>query len=101
MPRPKGLVVVLVFSAVPPAPATMNNRLGLTGCGKRPDLDDVPKRDRAGAKAPLILLALSARLKSCPFKTGFFPRTANLYSLFPLSVPCSQFSFPPVEIFRN
>ena len=43
-------------------------RGGLRGADDGRNLDEVPKRHRAGAKARLILLALSARLKSCPDK---------------------------------
>jgi len=36
------------------------------------------KNRTSGAKARLILLALSARLKSCPFKTRLSPQDARL-----------------------
>jgi hypothetical protein len=43
--------------------------MGCAGCGKWLSRPQVSKKHPSGAKALLILWTLSARLKSCPFKT--------------------------------
>ena len=53
---------------------------GLTGCGKARESGWFGGRHPAGAEALVLLLALLARLKSCPFKTSSFSAGAKAHA---------------------
>ncbi len=86
--RPAGLEIVMFGSDHNPF-IRLETGLGFTGCGKSHRAWQALKTIPQGLKASLILGALLARVKSCPFKTASSMEIFRSLSSHPTTPPAS------------